>query len=79
MLEGSVVFAERSVEADKEIFAKMLLNQGKMTQMEFKLYEKFYADLEELYKLPRFAHIYLRTDPKRCLERVRKRGRHEEA
>ena len=76
---GCLLFSERSIGADREIFAKLLHRQKKMTDMEHSLYVKFYDDLSSLYKLPPVhRHIYLRTDPQRCQERIRLRNRAEE-
>ena len=74
------IFSERSIIADKEIFAKMLFRENKMTEMEYSLYLRFYEDLAQLYSIPVVhQHIYLRTDPGCCLKRIAKRGRKEEA
>lgn len=65
---GTILFSERSIGADKEIFTKLLYRQKKLTEMEYHLYLRFFDNLNDLYKIPvAHRHIYLRTDPRRCL------------
>ena len=50
-----------------------------MSEMEHELYLKMFSSLDELFETPRtHKYIYLRTNPERCMERVRKRKRLEE-
>lgn len=50
-----------------------------MTDLEYQLYLRFYKDLSQFYQIPLvYRHIYLRTDPKQCFSRIKKRGRKEE-
>jgi deoxyadenosine/deoxycytidine kinase len=77
--EKEYLFSERGVVADKEIFAKLQLREGKMNDMEFQIYLKIFDDLNKLANLhPIHRQIYLRTEPQKCLERMQKRGRKEE-
>ena len=77
---NSYLFSERSVEGDKHIFAKLLHKQGLMDDMEHALYLKVFDSLQSLHQpAPIHKHIYLRTDPQRCWERMQKRGRGEES
>lgn len=44
------------------------------------MYLKLFEDLNKLADLhPIHRHIYLRTVPKKCMERMQKRGRKEES
>lgn len=73
-----VFFSERSIVADREIFAKLLHNEGKMNSMEHALYLNMYNSLDNLFKTPRVHRfIYLRSSPEKCMERMLKRARHE--
>ena len=56
----------------------MLRREEKLTQMELDLYEQYYTDLDTLFKFNYVESVYLRTDPKKCLERIRKRGNIED-
>ena len=72
-------FSERSVVADKEIFARLLHNQGKMDELEYNLYLNMYHSLDSLFQTPRLhKFIYLRSSPQMCMRRMLKRARHEE-
>jgi deoxyadenosine/deoxycytidine kinase len=73
-----VFFSERSIVADREIFAKLLHQEGKMNSMEHALYLSMYNSLDNLFKTPRVHRfIYLRSSPEKCMERMLKRARHE--
>jgi len=69
---------ERSVLSDYHIFAKMLKDDGKMNEVEWKLYENWYNWLCDKFQGKPEAIIYLRCDPQISYERVRRRSRSEE-
>ena len=73
-----IFFSERSVLADREIFAKLLHQEKKMNKIEYHLYLNMYSSLDSLFKTPR-AHkfIYLRSSPTNCLRKIEKRARFE--
>lgn len=74
------LFSERSVIADRHIFAELLYRQGKMAPIEYQLYLRAFEDLSRLHQpQPIHKHFYLRTQPERCRQRIEKRGRAEEA
>lgn len=71
-----VIITERSLYTDKYVFAQMLFDKGKMNEIEFKIYNKWFKsflDLAPLHKV-----IYLRTDPKVSFSRILKRNRNGE-
>lgn len=74
------LFTERSIAADRAIFARLIQQEGQLTPMEFEMYQRVYDDLWKLADL-KLDHrpIYLRTSPEVCLERMRRRARSEEA
>jgi deoxyadenosine/deoxycytidine kinase len=75
-----VLFSERSVVADRHIFAKLLREENKMDEMEYALYLSMYDSLDSLFRTPRIhKFLYLKVSPQRCLDRLRKRARHEES
>ena len=77
--EGRVFFSERSIVADREIFARLLSREGKMSEIEYSLYLEMFNSLDSLFKTPRLhKFIYLRTSPQKCMERMKKRARFEE-
>ena len=72
-----VIICERSIEADANIFAKMLHDDGVMNEMEYKIYNLFYNDHKDLYTPT--GYVYLDTNADVCLERIKKRSRDGEA
>jgi len=70
------IVCERSLEADKHIFAKMLHDDGIMEDVMYDIYNRYFSEYSEDYKLD--AIIYLDADPKVCFERINKRSRNGE-
>lgn len=71
--ECTLVICERSLEADKHIFAKMLHDDGTIEDVMYQIYERFFAEYEEMFSLN--SVIYIRADPEICHERIMKRSR----
>ena len=71
-----VIITERSVETDKNVFAKMLFEDKNMTDLEFKLYNEWYTYLYPEIKVNNV--VYLRTLPQTAYERMCNRSRKEE-
>ena len=80
-IEGSeckVFVTERSIDADKNTFAKMLVADGNMTPLESSLYEKTFEQVVKVTpKVSGFIH--LDTPVTICQDRIHKRGRAGEA
>jgi deoxyadenosine/deoxycytidine kinase len=74
-------FVERSIYTDKFIFAKSLLDTGKMTSLEWNMYCDWFTWLsDESYKKidKPSGFIYIRADPEISFQRMMKRERSEE-
>ena len=71
-----VIISERSTETDKNIFAKMLYDEGNIDNLEYKIYNYWYNKLMINNKINNI--IYLRTSPIDAYSRIKKRGRSEE-
>jgi len=74
-----VIFQDRSIECDKNVFEKMLYDDKLIVEIEhqlYKLWNKFYE--EYMRKNIRNKTIYLRCSSKTALDRIIKRGREEE-
>lgn len=71
-----IVLMERSLEADYEIFAKMLYEQGYMESCEYEIYKMIAEPDNNEYYADGF--VWLRTEPEVCLERVQERNREGE-
>jgi len=72
-----LIICERSIEADANIFARMLYDDDVMNEMEYKIYNLFYNEHKDLYKPT--GYVYLDTNADICLERIKKRSRDGEA
>ncbi|CAD8193991.1 unnamed protein product [Paramecium pentaurelia] len=80
-LNESIILSERSIQADKEIFAKNGYINGLMNEMEFAIYEQFYNWLvQEVFgkQIAKQLIVYLQVNPNVCLQRMLKRSRNEE-
>jgi len=71
-----LILMERSLEADNEIFAKMLFEQGLMESCEYDIYKTIADPDNNEYYVD--GIVWLRTEPEVCLERVQTRGREGE-
>ena len=71
-----VIVCERSLEADRNIFAKMLYDDGLIDEINYKIYLKFYTEYRDEFEL--YGMVYLNTDADVCYERVKRRSREGE-
>jgi deoxyadenosine/deoxycytidine kinase len=68
-----ILITERSVLTDRYVFAEMLHKQGKLDDLEWNLYLKWYNNFAA--DAPIRGIIHLTTDAKTSQERIEKRGR----
>ena len=68
-----IIFTERSILTDRNVFAKMLYDDGKINEIEFKIYNKWFDEF--VNDFPEIEFIYLKTDPEIAFNRIIKRGR----
>ncbi len=73
-----IIICERCHMTDLEIFAKTLFEKSHFTDMEWIVYNQWHDMLNECFKIPVNAHIYIRTTPDVCMERIKKRNRQSE-
>ena len=71
--KNAVVITERSVFTDREIFAKMLRDSGKMNAIEADVYLRWFDEL--VGDLTVDGIVYVRTSPEVCEQRIAKRAR----
>jgi deoxyadenosine/deoxycytidine kinase len=71
-----IIICERSLEADKNIFAQMLFDDGMIDELDFQIYNHFYTQTTG-YEVD--AIVYLDTEPEKSHERVTKRSRDGES
>jgi len=74
---NDIIIMERSVFSDYNVFARMLYDTGKINEIEFKSYKLWFHHFLEDF--PVFFYIYIRTDFKKCHERVFERSRRGES
>lgn len=91
--DAKLIICERSLDADKHIFAKMLHDDGLINDIEYQIYRLFYnlhssssstfsMDVKDTeYKNPFELNgiIYMDASPEVCLQRIEKRSRDGES
>ena len=75
---NKIVFIERSIFTDKNCFAKLCYENGKMTQLEYDTYCKWNNWLSEQFNAKADGYIYLKCDPKENSNRIKSRSREGE-
>jgi len=72
-----VIICERSLHADRNIFAKMLFDDGIISKVCFQIYNLIYDEFTSEFPIDRC--VYIDADPEICAERIIKRDRSGEA
>ena len=77
--KANIIFYDRFINTDKNVFFKMLCDDGKISEIEQAIYNSWY-DFYTKYVRPEFFDftIYLRCDPMVAYSRIMKRNRPEE-
>lgn len=68
-----MIICERSLDADRNIFAKMLFDDGFIDDIHYKIYLKFYDEYKDDFKLD--GIVYINADAEVCSGRIQKRAR----
>ena len=76
---GDVTLIERSVFTDKNVFAKTCYENGKMNDIEWEDYCKWFDWLTDVFEVRPQGYIYLRCSPEISHDRIKKRNRSGEA
>jgi len=71
--ENVVLISERCLHTDKHVFAKMLYDQGKIEDVDGKIYLTWFDEFAEDFPIDQC--IYIKTEPAICHERVKRRAR----
>ena len=71
-----VIITERSVDTDRNIFAKMLYDSGDIAHDEYTIYNMWFDEF--VRDLPVAGLVYIRADPETCMQRINKRSREGE-
>ena len=72
------VFIERSIWSDSNVFARNCFLSGTLSDIEYKLYKRWFQWAETTVKIEDMKHVYLRCEPGKSLERTKIRDRKEE-
>lgn len=75
--KNKIIICERSIFTDKYVFAKMLFDQNKISDIEWKTYNYWFSTFEEITRLN--GIIYVDTNPETCFKRIKKRNRNGES
>ena len=70
---NTIYITERSLFTDKMVFAKMLYDNGKMEEINYQIYIKWFDVFANEYPLHKV--IYVKTDPIKCYSRIHTRAR----
>lgn len=68
-----IIISERSLDTDRHIFAKMLYDDGKIMDVEYQIYLKWFDEFKTQF--PEEQVIYIKTSPEIAHMRVMKRSR----
>jgi deoxyadenosine/deoxycytidine kinase len=71
-----IIISERSVDTDRNIFAKMLYDSGDIAHDEYIIYNMWFDEF--VRDLPVSGLVYIRADPETCMERITRRAREGE-
>ena len=72
-----VIVCERSLDADRNIFAKMLHDDGTIDSVSFQVYEMLFKNTS--WEFETEMVVYMDTDPEKCIERIGLRAREGES
>lgn len=76
--DKNIRIVDRSIYCDKYVFAKNCNETGLITEIEWKLYKDMFNFINKRFKYKPYVMIYLKTEPKTCDQRIKKRARKEE-
>ena len=71
-----IIVSERSLATDKNVFAKMLYDDDKIEEVEYKIYLKWFEEFQKDF--PKEHIVYMKTSPEVAHYRVNKRAREGE-
>ena len=77
LTESPIKIIERSIYSGRYIFTKMAYQDDNLTYDEYKEICDYFKNIKKTVTVPDLI-VYLRTDPKICYKRMKKRNREEE-
>lgn len=73
---NAIIITERSLNTDRQVFAKMLYDQEKIHSIDYQIYLKWFDVFAKDYPVSKI--IYVKTDPVVCYQRIKMRSRQGE-
>ena len=68
-----LIITERCIFTDSNVFAKMLYDEGKIEEIEYKIYNQWFNEF--IKDIPKISLVYVKTCPEICYGRVLIRNR----
>lgn len=68
-----LIITERCIFTDANVFAKMLYDEGKIEEIEYKIYNQWFNEF--IKDIPKISLVYVKTCPEICYSRVLIRNR----
>ena len=68
-----LIITERCIFTDANVFAKMLYDEGKIEEIEYKIYNQWFNEF--IKDIPKISLVYVKTSPEICYRRVLIRNR----
>ncbi len=75
--ECTILICERSLEADKQIFANMLHDDGLIDEVSYQIYCRNFSEYAPDFKVDKV--VYIDASPEKCFSRIAKRSRNGES
>lgn len=75
--KNSIIITERSLFTDRDVFAKMLYDEKKISLENYTIYMKWFDTFINMFHISHI--IYIDTSPNICFERIEKRNRNGES
>ena len=67
------IITERCIFTDRNVFAKMLYNDEKINEIDYKIYNAWFDEFVD--DIPTIEYVYIKTDPQIAFDRIKNRGR----
>ena len=74
---NKIIITERSIYTDKYVFAQMLFDSGKISDIEFQTYNYWFDTFKSQTSID--IILYVNTEPEECMNRIKTRNRSEES
>ena len=68
-----IIFTERCLFTDRNVFCKMLYDDGKIDDIEYQIYNRWFDEF--ISEFPEIEYIYIKTSPEVSDERIKERAR----